>query len=173
MFAFSSQDKTIAEFIKITPFISMWTIDSQYCVWLPDDPRLFLCFVMVVHESLVCPEQLNWALFFRKFLQLLQIHQFSSIFCIFEPFPAVTMIFRSILSHWGQLRDSNSTIKKGSNIHWCSRRKHDALRAEGWKLLNRMEMSQFFLFYLNIIVFHLILPFGSRRRYLHVSRQKN
>jgi len=83
------------------------------------------------------------------------------------------MILRSIFSHWGQLRDSNTTIKKGSNIHWCSRRKHNALRAGRWKLLNRIEMSQFVLFCLNIIVFHLVLPFGSNRRYLHVSRKEN
>ncbi len=40
------------------------------------------CFLfwMVVHESLVCSEQLNWALFFRKILQVLQKLQFSSIF---------------------------------------------------------------------------------------------
>ncbi len=70
-------------------------------------------FVMVVHESLVCSEQLTWALFFRKILHVLQILQFSSIFCIFEPFPGSDcMILRSIFSHRGQLRDSNTTIKK-------------------------------------------------------------
>ena len=84
------------------------------------------------------------------------------------------MILRSIFSHGGQLRDSNTTIKKGSNIHWCSRRKHDALRVGGWKLLNRMKRSKFFLFRLNIIFFfHLVLPFGSNRKYLHVSRKTN
>ncbi len=41
------------------------------------------------------------------------------------------MILRSIFSHWGQSRDSNTNIKKGSNIHWCSWRNHDALRAGG------------------------------------------
>ncbi len=74
------------------------------------------------------------------------------------------MILRSIFSHWGQLMDSNTTIKKGSNIHWCSRRKHDALRAGGWKLLNRMKISNFFLL-LKYIFFHLLLPFRSNRRY--------
>ncbi len=79
----------------------------------------------------------------------------SSTFCRFCSFPAFLhiwtlsssdcMILRSIFSHWGQLRDSNTTIKKGSNIHWCSRRKHDALRAGCWKLLNRMKISNFFL----------------------------
>ncbi len=68
---------------------------------------------MVVHESLVCSEQLTWALFFRKILHVLQILQFSSIFCIFEPFPGSDcMILRSIFSHRGQLRDSITTIKK-------------------------------------------------------------
>ncbi len=33
----------------------------------------FFCLVIVVHESLVCPEQLNWLLFFRK--KILQIPQ--------------------------------------------------------------------------------------------------
>ncbi len=79
----------------------------------------------------------------------------SSTFCRFCSFPAFLhiwtlsssdcMILRSIFSHWGQLMDSNTTIKKGSNIHWCSRRTHDALRAGCWKLLNRMKISNFFL----------------------------
>ncbi len=56
-----------------------------------DDPRLLFCFVIVVHESLVGPEQLNCLLFFRKILQLLHIIWFSSIFCIFEHFPTVTV----------------------------------------------------------------------------------
>ncbi len=103
---------------------------------------------MVIHESLVCSEQLNWALFFRKILHVLQILQFSSIFFIFEPFPAVTVWFWDPSFHtednWGT---QTQLFKKGSNIHWCSRRKHDALRAGGWKLLNRMtKMSTFFLF---------------------------
>ncbi len=58
-----------------------------------DDPQLFLCFVIVAHESLVGPEQLNCLLFFRKILQLLYILWFSNIFCIFEPFPTVTVWF--------------------------------------------------------------------------------
>ncbi len=46
---------------------------------------------MVINESLVCSEQLNWTLFFRKILHVLQILQISSI--IFEPFPVVTVLF--------------------------------------------------------------------------------
>ncbi len=67
-------------------------------------------------------------------------------FCIFEPFPAVTVWFWDPSFHtednwWTQTQ----LLKKGSNIHWCSRRTHDALRAGGWKLLNRMKISNFFL----------------------------
>ncbi len=48
------------------------------------------------------------------------------------------MTLRSLFSHWGQLRDSNT--KKDSNIHWCSRRKHDALRVGGWKLKKKYSV---------------------------------
>ncbi len=91
-------------------FVNPWFF--TVCGYL-DDLRLLFCLVMVVHESLVCSEQLNWALFFRKILHLLQILQFSSIFCIFEYFPAVIVWFwDASFSHWAQLRDSNTTIKK-------------------------------------------------------------
>ncbi len=47
---------------------------------------MFISLVIVVHESLVCPEQLNFPLFFRKILQLTQILWFSSIFVYLNPF---------------------------------------------------------------------------------------
>ncbi len=90
---------------------------------------------MVAHESLVCSEQLNWALFFWTILHGPRNLQFSSIFCIFEPYPATTV----------GMRDSNTTIKKGLNIHRCSRKKPDALR-DG-------RMSKFFLFCRRIFFF--------------------
>ncbi len=85
----------------------------------------------------------------------------SSVFqhpFIFEPFPAVTMILRAIFSHWGQLRDSNTTIKKGSNIHWCSRRKHDTLRAGGWKLFEFVDQGKLYLIVLpgNMQIFSVV-----------------
>ncbi len=43
-------------------------------------------FVIVVHESLVCPEQLNILLFFRKILNFPQILWFSCIFVYMKPF---------------------------------------------------------------------------------------
>ncbi len=80
----------------------------------------------------------------------------SSTFCRFCSFPAFLhiltlsssdcMILRSIFSHWGQLMDSSTTIKKGSNIHWCSRRTHDALRAGCWKLLNFFLLLKYIFF---------------------------
>ncbi len=76
--------------IKIT-HSKVWEalVLNTVCGYL-NDLRVF-CFVMVVHESLVCSEQLNRALFFRKVLHVQQILEFSSIFCIFEPFPAATV----------------------------------------------------------------------------------
>ncbi len=90
---------------------------------------------MFVHESLVCSEQLNWALFFRKILHVLRDLQFSSIFCLFEPFPAVTGWFEIHLFTWGQLMDSNTILKKVKHSTDGSRRKHDALRAGGENVL--------------------------------------
>ncbi len=46
---------------------------------------MFFCLVIVVHESLVCPEQLNCLLFFRKIIQVPQILWFSSIFVYLNP----------------------------------------------------------------------------------------
>ncbi len=42
--------------------------------------------------------------------------------------------FRSIFSHWGQLRGSYITITKGKHIYWCSRKQHSALRDARCKL---------------------------------------
>ncbi len=71
------------------------------------------------------------------------------------------MILRSIFSHWGRLRDSCTTITKGENIFWCSRRQHNALRARGCTFLNRMMICKFFSFCLTIIFVNLVLYFRS------------
>lgn len=58
-------------------------------------------------------------------LQFLHILCFSSIFCTYEFFPAVTvwsLRMKAELKH---------NYYKAANIHWCSRRKHNALRAGG------------------------------------------
>ncbi len=57
------------------------------CCFL-NDPHLclFISLVIVFHESLVCPEQLNCLLFFRKILQLTLILWFCSILVYLNPF---------------------------------------------------------------------------------------
>ncbi len=81
------------------------------------------------------------------------------------------MILRPIFSHWGQLRDSYTAITKVGNIYWCSRRQHNALRARGCKLLNRM-MSKFFLFCLKIIFFSFGTALKKLHKYLNISQKK-
>ncbi len=88
---FTPQDKIIT--YKNYPIQVYILLNLNTMCHFLDDPQLFLCFVIVVHESIVDPEQLNCLLFFRKILQLLHILWFSSIFCIFEPFPSLTVWF--------------------------------------------------------------------------------
>ncbi len=83
---FSPQEK-IVEFIKMTPFKSLHTLDT---VLLPEwYTAVCLCLVIVVHESLVCPEQLNCLLFFSCSTNSLVFQHF----CVFEPFPTMTVWF--------------------------------------------------------------------------------
>ncbi len=78
MFTHSPQEKIIGEKFAYTWFLIL-------CCYL-NDPQLFFCLVIVVHESLVCPEQLNCLLFFRKILPVPQMLWFSSIFVYLNPF---------------------------------------------------------------------------------------
>ncbi len=71
------------------------------------------CLVIVVHESLVCPEQLNFLLFFGKILQVPQIIWVSSIFVYLNPFqqwlydfeihlftPRITLNFKTSIANY-------------------------------------------------------------------------
>ncbi len=91
-FTCSPQENIIVEFIKMTRS-KVYTRLILNTVLLPDwATAVFLCLVIVVHESLVCPEQLNCLLFFRKILQLPQFLGVSSIFlCIW------TLMFYSFI----------------------------------------------------------------------------
>ncbi len=146
MFTYSPQDKKIAEIIQITPFKKFgnpwflilcevtWMIhDCSFvcvgCSWVP-------CLFWTVELSTVLQTNPPRSVDSAVFPAFLHIWTLSSSDC---------MILRSIFSHWGQLRDSNTTIKKGSNIHWCSRRKHDALRAGGWKLFEFEDQGKLYL----------------------------
>ncbi len=83
-FTCSPQENIIVEFIKMTRSkVYMRKLILNTVLFSEWSTAVFLCLVIVVHESLVCPEQLNCLLFFRKILQLTQIIWFSSIFlCI-------------------------------------------------------------------------------------------
>ncbi len=85
MFACSPQEKTIAEFIKMTRS-NVYTplILNTVVIWMIHSCGFFS--VIVVHESLLYPEQLNCLLFFRKILQLTLTLWFSSIFVYLNPF---------------------------------------------------------------------------------------
>ncbi len=146
MFTNSPQDKEIAEIIQITPS-KVWEpfVLNIVCGYL-DDLRLFVfcdgcsripCFFWTVKLSTVlqknhpCPADSSVS------QHILHIWTLSSSNC---------MILWSIFSHWGQLKDSNTTIKKVSNIHWCSRRKHDALRSGGVNFWTGWRWPNFFYF---------------------------
>ncbi len=125
---------------------------------------VFISLVIVVHESLVCPEHLNCLLFFGKIRQLTQILWFSSILVYLNPF-----------QHW--LYDIEIHVftprKTEGLIHNYYRRfKHSlmlqkekpCIKSRAWKLLNRMTMCIFFLFCLNIIFLRLEKSYRRYRR---------
>ncbi len=80
----------------------------------------------------------------------------SQHFCVFEPFPTLTVWF------WDQ------TFHIDDN-RWT----HLQILQKIQTLLNRMKMFIFFLFCLNSIFFHLVLPSISYKRYLHVFQRTN
>ncbi len=125
IFTYSPQKKMIVEFIKIGP-VQVYIPLILNTVFSELSTAVFFCLVIVVHESLVCPEQLNCLLFLQKKPSNNLVLQH---FCVFDLFPPMTMILRSIFSHWGQRRDRYATITEGSNSHRCPRRKNHALRA--------------------------------------------
>ncbi len=100
------------------------------CCYL-DDPQLFL-FVFESSSRVSC---LSWTAkllaVVRKSFRSQKWFGFPASFVYLNPFLQDCMILRSICSHWGELRDSYATITRGSNRHWCSRRKNHALRARG------------------------------------------
>ncbi len=69
--------------------------------------------------------------------------------CTFLGFPASCAYFKPFQKwlydferHIFTLRDSYTTITKGENMYWCSKRQHNALRSGGCKLLNRIMMCK-------------------------------
>ncbi len=91
---YSPQDQKIAEMIQITPFKSLEPLVLNTVWGYLDDPRLFFCLCWLFMSPLFVPEQFELSTVLQtnppRFCRFLQ---FSSIFCIFEPFPAVTVWF--------------------------------------------------------------------------------
>jgi len=124
MFTCSPQEK-IVEFIKKIKFKNLNLLKKN-------------CLVIVVHESLVCPEQLNVLLSFGKILQLTLILWFSSIFVYFvycNYYRRFKLII--IVNYYRRFKRSLMIQKEKPCI----------------KPLNRIKMFTFFLLCLNIYIF--------------------
>ncbi len=118
---------------------------------------VFISLVIVVHESLVCPEQLNCLLFFRKILQFPQILWFSSILVYLNSFQQwlydVEIHVLHTEDNWEtriQLLQKIQTLTDAPEEKTC-------IKSLKRKLLNRMKMCICFLFCLNIIFFIIFL----------------
>ncbi len=89
IFTCRPQEKIIVEFIKttcskvFTPLIPNTVLLSEW------SSAVFISLVIDVHESLVCPEQLNSAVLQEKSPSSLVFQHF----CVFEPFPTMTVWF--------------------------------------------------------------------------------
>ncbi len=77
---------------KYSPIENNSWIEKNYPIQKFTHTTVFVSLVMVFHESLVCPEQLNFLLFFRKILQVPYILWLQHL-CVFEPFPTLTAWF--------------------------------------------------------------------------------
>jgi len=97
------------------------------------------------------------------------------------PGPINSSVFQHLLHIWTlsvtiwfcdqsfDTEDNWGTQTQNSNIHWCSRRKHDILRHGGENFWNGMQIKFFSLFCLNINGFHCITALQKQHNILHVS----
>ncbi len=128
--------------------------------------------LIVVHESLVFPEQLSCSS--EKSFKSHKFFGFPAFLCIWTLSNNDCMILRSIVLHRGQLRDSFATITEDWNAHWCSRRKNHALGAgrenfwTEWIVYIYLVLPKYICFF-----YYLVLPFRSYRRLLHVFQKTN
>ncbi len=106
-----------------------------WCSWVP-------CLFWTVELSTVLQNKSSTFCRFCSFPAFLHIWTLSSSDC---------MILRSIFSHWGQLRDSNTTIKKVQHSLMLQK-EHDALRAGCWNFGTGWRFPTFFLLW-NIYFF--------------------
>ncbi len=74
----------------------------------------------------------------KKRIQVPQIIWFSQHFCVFEPFPTITVWFWDPSFHTED-NQGTQTLTDAQENH--------VIKSRGWKLLNRMKMCIFFLSY--------------------------
>ncbi len=131
------------------------------CIWFPAalqcgplvfaQDSVFCFFVMVVHESLVCPEHLKCLLFFRKILQVPQILRFWGIFVYLNPFQQWLYDFEIhlftprttdglICNYYMRFKHSLMLQKKKRSM----KRIDKTWKLKRWKLLNRMKIFLIF-----------------------------
>ncbi len=127
MFTCHPQEKIIVEFIKMTPFKSLHTLNSSYSVvlWM-----IHSCVFVFRDSCSRVPLVLNSSTVCCSSEKSFSSHKFFGFpaLCIWTLSNNNCMILRSIFSHRG-LRDSYASITEDSNTHWCSRRRIHALRA--------------------------------------------
>ncbi len=102
----------------------------------------YFCVVIVVHESLVCSEQLNWAVLQKNPPAPAQSLVFQHLLHIWTLSNSDCMILRSIFSHWG----THTQLLYKVDTYWCSWRQHNALRAGAWKLFELDDQGKLYLF---------------------------
>ncbi len=121
------------------------------------------CLVIVVHESLVCPE----------ILQGPQILWSCSIFVYLNPFQQWLYDFEVYLF--------TPKTTEGLLCNYYRRFKHSLMlqkekpfiKSRAWKLVNRIEMCTFFLFCLNIIFFPFSTSLQSLQKIVMCPRRPN
>ncbi len=144
------------------PKLEQNTSHTMMCTILKES----LFFLIVVHESLVCPEQLNCLLFFRKSLQVPQILWFSSIVVYFNPFQLWLYDFEIHLFTPRTTEGLICICYRRFKHSLMLQKEKTCIKSQGVKTFEQKELKMciFFLFCLNIIFFHLVLPFRSYRR---------
>ncbi len=110
---FTQKDVYMQETIMVQK-LTYLILNTVLCCYL-NDPQL--CFLFSDSCSRVPCLSLNGQLFFRKKSSDPTNSLVFQHICVFEHFPTMTMILRSIFLHRG-LRDSNATVTEGSNAHW-------------------------------------------------------
>ncbi len=143
------QDKKIAAIIKNNPlqkFVNPWFLILCVVIWMIHDsfcdgcswvPCLFWTVKLstVLQKNSSCPADSS------VFQHLLHIWTLSSSDC---------MILRSIFSHGGELRGSNTSIKKGIKRSLMLQKETQWIKSQGVKTFEQdedVQISFFFFFF--------------------------